>query len=64
MLNFYKLGIAWIFLKNIIIVAVLIVTVFTIWDNAAYIVSTQKNLVESHRKCSCFQNSLNIKTSF
>ena len=49
MLNFYKLGIAWIFLKNIIIVAVLIVTVFTISDNAAYIVSTQKNLVESHR---------------
>ena len=49
MLNFYKLGTAWIFLKNIIIIAVLIVTVFTIWDNAAYIVSTQKNLVESHR---------------
>ena len=63
MLNYYELGTAWIFFLNIIIVAV-VVTVFTIWDNAAYIVSTQKNLVESHRKCSCFQKSLNIKITF
>ena len=63
MLSYYKLGTAWIFFKNIIIVAV-VVTVFTIWDNATYIVSTQKNLVESHRKCSYFQKSLNIKITF